>query len=379
MCDPPEVLPGFRRNFILLSVSEDVMRRYFCYRFGLALSQLMLFAVVTVQPAEAQNPAYTVTDLGTFGGARSAAFSINNSGQVAGFAETADGRSQAFVYISGTLFNLGTLGGAHSYASRISDSGFVIGRANNASGNNRAFVTILNGSMFDISSLDSRLGGSFSVALGVNGLGQVVGYFHTSDEHMASQNRVFVYSDHQVTDLGTFGGADGIVTAINDSGQMAGSYGTEPKADYSERTAFLYSGGKVINLGTLGGKVTVATDLNNTGQVVGYSQTRRGDYHACIYSGGALTDLGVLPGGSHSLAYGINNSGQVVGASDSAKATLHAFVYSGGQMRDLNSLIPANSSWELTEAREINNAGQIVGNGIKEGQQRGFLLTPIVK
>jgi probable HAF family extracellular repeat protein len=353
------------------------MRRCVCRPFGLALAQLILLGIVTAPSSAAQTPAYTVTELGTFGGARSTASSINNSGQVAGFAETVDGRSQAFVYISGTLFNLGTLGGADSYAYRISDSGFVIGRANNAGGNNRAFVTILNGSMFDISSLDSRLGGSFSVALGVNGLGRVVGYFHTSDDHMASQNRVFLYSNSQVTDLGTFGGTDGIVTAINDSGQMAGSYGTEPKADYSERTAFLYSGGKVITLGTLGGKVTVATDLNNTGQVVGHSQTRRGNNHACIYSDGALTDLGVLPGGTHSFAYGINNSGQVVGASDSAKSTLHAFVYSGGQMRDLNNLMPANSGWELTEARDINNGGQIVGNGIKDGHQRAFLLTPV--
>ena len=351
-------------------------RRIWC-RFGLALAQLILFGVMTSQPAEAQN--YTVTDLGTFGGPRSAAFSINNFGEVAGFAETVDGRYQAFVYTGGALFNLGTLGGADSYAYRISDSGLVIGRANNADGKNRAFVTILNGSMFDISSLDSRLGGSFSVALGINGLGQVIGYFHTADEHMASQNRVFLYSNSQVTDLGTFGGEDGIVTAINDSGQMVGSYGTESKADYAERTAFLYTAGKVINLGTLGGKVTVATDLNNNAQVVGYSQTRRGDYHACIYSSGTLTDVGVLPGGSHSLAYGINNSGQVVGASDSAKSTLHAFVYSGGQMRDLNSLIPTNSGWVLTEAREINNGGQIVGNGIKDGQERAFLLTPIVK
>ena len=354
------------------------MRAFETFRFGLVLTALIFLGIVIPQPAEAQQPAYTITDLGTFGGAQSAAFSINNSGQVAGFAETVDGRSQAFVYTDGTLFNLGTLGGFDSYAYRISDSGFVIGRANNASGKNRAFVAILNSSMFDISSLDRMLGGSFSVALGVNGLGQVVGYFHSAAAHMASRNRVFLYSNQQVTDLGTFGGEDGIVTAINDSGQMAGNYGTEPKADYAERTAFLYSGGKVINLGTLGGKTTTATDLNNAAQVVGYSQIRSGEYRAYIYSGGALTDLGVLQGGTQSLAYGINNSGQVVGASDSAAAsTLHAFIYSGGRMRDLNSLIPANSGWVLTEAREINNSGQIVGNGIKDGHPRGFLLTPV--
>jgi probable HAF family extracellular repeat protein len=344
--------------------------------FGFVLAVLMFLGIVTSQAAGPQNAVYTVTDLGTFGGTRSMAFSINNSGQVAGFAETVDGRSKAFVYTDGALINLGTLGGAYSFAYRISDSGLVIGRATNAAGRNRAFVTILNSSMFDISSLDGRLGGSFSAALGVNRLGQIVGYFHSANEHMASRNRVFLYSKQQVSDLRTFGGTDGIVTGINDSGQMIGSYGKEPEADYAQRIAFLYSGGKVINLGTFGGKVTAAADLNNMGQVAGYSQTTRGEYHAFIYSAGTLMDLGMLPGGTQSFAYGINNSGQVVGASDSVTSTLHAFVYSAGRMRDLNGLIPANSGWVLTEARGINNIGQIVGTGIKDGQQRAFLLTP---
>ena len=347
--------------------------------FVLLLAGFVVLLGVGVSQADAQTPVYTVTDLGTFGGPRSAALSINNYGEVAGFAETVDGRYQAFVYTDKTLFNLGTLGGTDSYAYRISDSGFVIGRATNAGGKNRAFVTLLNASMFDISSLDARLGGSFSIASGVNGMGQVVGYFHTATGHMAARNRVFLYSDHRVTDLGTFGGADGIVTAINDSGQMIGNYGTESNADYAARTAFLYSGGKAINLGDFGGKVTVAADLNNAGQVVGYSQTQGGEYHSFIFSGGVLTDLGALPGGTQSFAYGINNSGQVVGASDSAESTLHAFLYSAGVMRDLNSFIPAHSGWVLTEAREINNGGQIVGNGIKDGHQRAFLLNPVAR
>ena len=54
----------------------------------------------------------------------------------------------------------------------------------------------------------------------------------------------------------------------------------------------------------------------------------------------------------------------------------HAFVYSAGRMQDLNALIPAHSGWVLTEATSINDAGRIVGEGLPNGVERTFLLTP---
>ena len=44
-------------------------------------------------------------------------------------------------------------------------------------------------------------------------------------------------------------------------------------------------------------------------------------------------------------------------------------------MTDLNELVCTNSGWTLVEARDINNAGQIAGIGILNGETRGFLLT----
>jgi len=40
-------------------------------------------------------------------------------------------------------------------------------------------------------------------------------------------------------------------------------------------------------------------------------------------------------------------------------------------------LIPEGSGWELSGALSINNAEQIVGYGTFDGEQRGFLLTPV--
>lgn len=46
-------------------------------------------------------------------------------------------------------------------------------------------------------------------------------------------------------------------------------------------------------------------------------------------------------------------------------------------MADLNTLIDPASGWTLFDARDINDAGQIVGTGTISGTQHAFLLTPV--
>ena len=52
-----------------------------------------------------------------------------------------------------------------------------------------------------------------------------------------------------------------------------------------------------------------------------------------------------------------------------------------GEMRDLTDLIPTGLGWTLTEARSINELGQIVGYGIHQHDNlydsHAFLLTPV--
>lgn len=60
-------------------------------------------------------------------------------------------------------------------------------------------------------------------------------------------------------------------------------------------------------------------------------------------------------------------------ADDGPFGSLHraAFLYRDSTMLDLNRLMSPASGWTLTEARAINDRGQVVG----DGQPRGFLLT----
>jgi probable HAF family extracellular repeat protein len=124
------------------------------------------------------------------------------------------------------------------------------------------------------------------------------------------------------------------------------------------------------------GGASIAVAINDAGQVVGYSRLAGGDQRAFVYAGGKMKNLGTLPGGTQSFAYGNNKQGQVVGSSDAKEGPLHAFIYNNGSMRDLNQMIPSDSGWVLSEARAINEAGQIVGYGIIKGEQHAFLLTP---
>lgn len=84
-------------------------------------------------------------------------------------------------------------------------------------------------------------------------------------------------------------------------------------------------------------------------------------------------NLGVLSGQDWATAIAMNDVGQVVGWSG-----FLAFVWTRETgMQNLNLLIPSNSGWTLTVANGINARGQITGQGSINGQQHGFLLTPV--
>ena len=210
------------------------------------------------------------------------------------------------------------------------------------------------------------LGEFLGVAADINNLGQVVG---------GAGGNAILYSDGQVTDLGSLGGSSS-AKAINDVGQVVGSSEISPDG---LRHAFLYSDGVLIDLGTLGGLISDARDINDAGQVVGDSYLSGSGYcHAFLYTDGVMIDLGTLGGLLTTVAHGINNHGQVVGTASHSRA----FLWENGEMFDLNDFIPEDSGWEkLTEATDINDAGQVVGWGkLIDGEpfhKRAFLLTPV--
>lgn len=129
----------------------------------------------------------------------------------------------------------------------------------------------------------------------------------------------------------------------------------------------------------------IALGLNDIGQAVGYSSTPSFAEHAVLWQNDAahtIVDLGVLPGDAASNAGLINNAGQIVGTSANSStpgSQYRVFFYQNGTMSDLTSLIDtSNGAWEIQSVMSLNNAGQMVAEGLHDGQLvHNIILTPI--
>lgn len=344
----------------------------------------LLLAFVFCLLATAQSQViYTVQDLGTLGGATSSGLAVNAAGQVAGASDPEnDEPSRAFVTgVDGTslMQDLGTLGGSTSSGQAINAHGQVAGSSTLSGGSffPHAFLsTTTGGGLLDL----GTLGGPGSIAYGVNGAGQVAG----ESQNSSGLTRAFLSEPGggPLRDLGALpGGQNSRGRAVNASGQATGYADTTNEFQAIVNHAFLSetNGGPLRDLGTLGGSYSFANAVNDSGQVVGRSENASGTQHAFRSepNGGPLLDLGSL--GGTSIGQGINNAGTVVGyflASGTFNA--RAFVYSTSYgMLDLNLLIAPDAGWLLTDAKGINDQGQITGTGISEGKTHAYLLQPV--
>jgi len=189
-----------------------------------------------------------------------------------------------------------------------------------------------------------------------------------------------------ITDLGTLGGAESYAAAINSKGRVVGwaeakSGGTRP---------VLWRNGRIRDLGTFGARSAWATGINNLGRVVG------GAVYVCegdeceedsarfgvVWERGSMAQLesglAYYDSGGDSDVRAINERGQMVGWAnvDTGEDPLaqHAMLwsYSGSvpprhdlEGRDLNG-----KAYQYTQAYDVNERGQVVGEGQKNGSYK---------
>ncbi|HTL16570.1 MAG TPA: hypothetical protein VL793_04995, partial [Patescibacteria group bacterium] len=344
------------------------------------LSSIAAIAVFVSCAACAQNK-YQVQDLGVIvdlpGRTDSGPIAINRSGIVAGVNVT-NGFYQAMIF-DGTWKPIGTLGGNESLAAGIDDAGRVVGSSQTAEASTNAFLwsdSFTNGLVNPQMKNIGTLGGPVSEAYSINDSGKVTGYSDVP-ARPSPQQHAFVYAFGQMTDISTglFQIPNSFGYAINSRGHVAGA-GFD--IAYTSPHVFFFDGTNAHDLGTFGGIAATALALNDSDVIAGYLTTTSVVDHAFGYIAGSVTDLGTL-GGHYSYALGINNSNVVVGGSfiDFNDQVYHAFIWKDGSMQDLNAQLDSTGAgWNLTEARAINDAGQIIGVGTLNGMNHGFLLSP---
>jgi probable HAF family extracellular repeat protein len=300
---------------------------------------------------------YNVVDLGAFSPS-----AINSAGQIAG---AANGR--ATLWQNGALTDLGTAGRAND----LNDTGQVVGQSG-------AFL-------WDSSSGLRPL--NFSAAYGVNSSSQVVGTSNVYNITMGKTvpHAYFWSPGGGAQDINAYlaGGGDGSeARAINQEGQVvgwtqhyisldSGWYGAGWTAISNNAYVWDSATSTRTSVGALpGDSASRALDINNLGQVIGTSGNVVGIRYvgyvytpreAFLWQNGVLTDLG-MPSAS-----AINDLGEVVGG--------HS-LWQSGTLTDLNTLIDPSSGWVITSALDINDNGQIVGQGTLNGVAHSFLLDP---
>lgn len=186
--------------------------------------------------------------------------------------------------------------------------------------------------------------GSWSWADAVNENDEVIG----TSVNGPGQGVPFLYSQGIMVSI-----AFGTVLDINNSTQIAGSDIGCPA---------MYDHGAITSLGGFGGYVPQvgngwAEAINAKGQIVGGSYTKAPEFHAFVYEGGIITDLGCFQNESrpcNSLAHAINDVGQIVGVTNAYTSSARAFLYENGVMHDISN------GWQ-SSAVAINNSGQVVG------------------
>jgi probable HAF family extracellular repeat protein len=296
---------------------------------------------------------------------------------------------RAVLWNQGTISDLGTLdGGYESAAFAVNNRGQVVGFATNTISDpfsffpptqTRAFRS-QNGVMEDL----GTLGGPDAWAFLVNAQGQVAGESYTNSTPNSSNGPLcapnaptqdpFLWERGAMEDLGTLGGTCGYANALNERGQVVGISSLPGNLTFHP---FFWDRGVLKDLGTFGGSTGQATWISDAGDVVGAADFPGDQVHdGFIWKHGVMTDLGNL--GQTSFAYAINSNGQVVGHSLINDGTFRAFLWeNGGPMIDLNTLIPPGSGVTLTEAIYINDRAEIAGIGLLlNGDVHAYLLIP---
>jgi len=235
------------------------------------------------------------------------AIAINESGVVAGNAWWEDGTARPVIWTqAGQAQDIGVSGAAQG----MNDLGHVVGYASppGYSGIGEAFLWDATNGV----TMLGTLGGTSSLANGVNKSDDVVGTSETAD----GQSHAFLWSQGTMTDLTPAGETYSEGYAISDAGVVTGIHAGpsgETRAFRWTRSEGMVDVGPVYD-GATDGPTSMSTDINTVGQITGGVEPPGQSIRAAVRQPGSgawqelMTDWPFV-----SFALGVNNLGVIVG------------------------------------------------------------------
>jgi probable HAF family extracellular repeat protein len=311
--------------------------------------------------------------------------SINNRGDIVGTYTTAPppgaGPKRSFFHdgSAGVARRILDDGSITQTATHINDarqvSAETFDSTSRATPGHRRGVRWQDGTETDIRALPPGPDGPQASAQSINSQGWIAGW----SLGVANVQRAVLWDGSTLRDLGSGARekAFSIALGINASGQVVGQTNFP---DLANPDAALFESGTVRDLGSLaGGGGSIALAINDGGRIVGTSPAPNDSFqHAFVFDlpGGPMRD--VSPGRPCTLG-SVNSSGVAVGSciadASGAPTKLRGVILRGTVVEDLDGLL-GDSRWVLEDAASINDKGQIAGFGLHDGNFRAFVLTP---
>lgn len=333
---------------------------------------------VTLSQVNAAN-LYELTDLGALHinqqEAQNLRIKINENNQVVGWGrQSSQGKITGFIWDTTNGF-LQPLGGeSHNQFSAINSGQQIVGYSTDANGNQKAARW---SSDFASTIELGTLGGAWSIANGINSDGTIVGQSVNGND----VPQAFIWSNNNMSPV-LSDGSNSSADAINDEGWIAGTQYSNPSQ------AFAWNGSSASLLNTVDNMVrsSWSSGINNLNEIVGglvysYDATNNPRYfrtHAYRWSN--VNGLDLLGANIEGISWAIenNNSGLVVGGRLYNLLDRQAILWEADAAYNLNALTQNLGAWQLVDATDINDAGNIVGIGIVGEAYRAFMLTPVV-